>query len=212
VEDVSGLFGISFVLSYDNVDFIEPLSAEAEPGGFLGSDVIFYSQVDKQADVIAVGISRKSGQTDVSGSGTVVRVKLKATKAIENLMNITFMFTDITANNSSGEPVNIIQLVVVGVKDSGPAVFSLSQNHPNPFNPETSIGYTIGASSLVKLDIYNVSGQLVRTLVDGYQEQGRHTAVWDGRDESGKKVSAGVYLYRLRAGGFIETKKMMLLQ
>jgi hypothetical protein len=100
----------------------------------------------------------------------------------------------------------------VGVKDSGPAVFSLSPNYPNPFNPETSIGYSIGESGIVRLDIVNISGQLVRTLVDGAQSQGRHTVVWDGRDGGGKRVSAGVYLYRLRAGGFIETKKMMLLQ
>jgi hypothetical protein len=100
----------------------------------------------------------------------------------------------------------------VGVNDSGPAVFSLSPNYPNPFNPETSIGYTIVESGVVRLDIVNISGQLVRTLVDGAQSQGRHTVVWDGRDGSGKRVSAGVYLYRLRAGGFIETKKMMLLQ
>jgi hypothetical protein len=108
--------------------------------------------------------------------------------------------------------VNIIQLVVVGVKDSSPAVISLDQNHPNPFNPETSIGYTIGASSLVKLDIYNVSGQFVRTLVDGYQAQGCHTAVWDGRDGSGRQVSAGVYLYRLKAGNFVQARKMVLMQ
>ena len=109
----------------------------------------------------------------------------------------------------------VLQGVTIGtdkVDETAPIVFSLAQNYPNPFNPSTSISYTLGASGIVYLDIYNISGQLVRTLVNSYKIQGRYTVVWDGFDEDGKNVSAGLYLYRLSAGTFVQTRKMVLKQ
>jgi len=94
-----------------------------------------------------------------------------------------------------------------------PIANSLRQNYPNPFNPETTISYDLNGESIVILTIYDLSGQIIRTLVnDQAMSAGQYKSVWDGRDESGAKVASGVYFYQLRAGEFIANKKMTLLQ
>ncbi|MEW5924139.1 MAG: T9SS type A sorting domain-containing protein [Candidatus Zixiibacteriota bacterium] len=93
-----------------------------------------------------------------------------------------------------------------------PDKFVLSQNYPNPFNPDTRIDYYIPTSQHVTLDIINTNGRLVRTLVDNYQESGWHYVEWDATDENDNKVATGVYLYRIKAGDFSETKKMSFVK
>jgi formylglycine-generating enzyme required for sulfatase activity len=99
----------------------------------------------------------------------------------------------------------------VGVAEESPLPFSLGQNYPNPFNPSTTIPFTLDVSGHVTLTIYNIMGQTVRTLVDSYLPADSHNALWDGRDTAGKGVSAGVYLYRIVAGGHSQSRKMLLL-
>ena len=94
-----------------------------------------------------------------------------------------------------------------------PMVNELRQNYPNPFNPETTISYDLSTESIVTLTIYDLSGQVIRTLVnDQAMSAGHYNTIWDGRDESGVKVASGVYFYQLRAGEFIAKNKMTLLQ
>ena len=93
-----------------------------------------------------------------------------------------------------------------------PQGFELHQNHPNPFNPETQLTYSLPQEASVRLVIYNVLGQQVRVLVDGCQSAGANSVTWDGRDENGTKVSSGIYFYRLQAGEFVQTKKMSLIK
>jgi flagellar hook assembly protein FlgD len=90
--------------------------------------------------------------------------------------------------------------------------FSLEQNHPNPFNPTTTIGFSLPEATQVELDIYDVSGRRVRTLVDGRREAKRYAVEWDGRDDGGTRVASGIYFYRIVAGRHVETKKMVLLK
>jgi FlgD Ig-like domain len=92
------------------------------------------------------------------------------------------------------------------------ADITLEQNVPNPFNPETTIRFSLPAGERVALAVYSTNGALVRTLVDGVQPAGSHDVTWDGRDASGRPVSSGVYFYRLSAGKFNETRKMVLLK
>jgi hypothetical protein len=97
--------------------------------------------------------------------------------------------------------------------DSMVPVFSLAQNHPNPFNPSTSILFSVSdATQPTSLRIYNAKGQLVRTLHDGLMDVGEHTLVWDGKDESSSGVSSGIYLYRLVNGSRSQTRRMMLMK
>ena len=103
---------------------------------------------------------------------------------------------------------------VDGSRPSGelPTSYGLSQNYPNPFNPSTTFEYALPTASHVELSIFNVLGQRVITLVDGRQEAGYHYPTWNGTSESGSEVASGIYFYRLTAGDFVTTKKMMLLK
>jgi hypothetical protein len=89
---------------------------------------------------------------------------------------------------------------------------SVSQNSPNPFNPSTTIRFTVPEQGHVALNVYDAGGRLVRTLVDGVRASGTHDATWDGRDDNGAAVGSGVYFYRFTAGKFSESKKMVLLK
>jgi subtilisin family serine protease len=96
--------------------------------------------------------------------------------------------------------------------DNGVRVFSMSQNAPNPFGRSTGITYALPRDSYVLLRVYNVAGRLVRTLVDGEQPAGTWSVAWDGADDEGHGVSAGVYFYRFEAGGKTIAKRMVLIQ
>jgi hypothetical protein len=93
-----------------------------------------------------------------------------------------------------------------------PYHFELSHNYPNPFNPITTIKYSLPNRSHVTIEVYNALGQKVRTLVNREESAGSYTITWDGTNASGKSVSTGVYLYRFQAGNHIESKKMLLLR
>ncbi|HLG93878.1 MAG TPA: M6 family metalloprotease domain-containing protein, partial [candidate division Zixibacteria bacterium] len=93
-----------------------------------------------------------------------------------------------------------------------PKKFQLSQNYPNPFNPATVIAYTLEKSGPVELEIFNLLGEKIKTLVSAHQGAGLHRESWDGTDEKGRSVSSGLYLYRLRLEKSAETKKMTLVR
>ncbi len=92
------------------------------------------------------------------------------------------------------------------------AVTELESNYPNPFNPTTNITYSIKDAGNVTLGIYNLKGQLVKTLVNEVIETGKHTATWNGTDNTNKPVSSGVYFYKLKSGSYTSTRKMILLK
>ena len=99
--------------------------------------------------------------------------------------------------------------------DEAPAAisgFRLQQNYPNPFNPSTSIPYSIEHIGQVELHIYDLLGRKIRTLLRGSQSAGEHSAVWDGKDDFGKQVASGHYLYQLKAGELLSTRRMILLK
>ena len=93
-----------------------------------------------------------------------------------------------------------------------PAASHLGLNYPNPFNPRTVIPFDVAFETSVQLRVFNLLGQPVRTLMDGPLAPGSHRAAWDGRDDRGRPVSAGVYLYRLRAGAWTATGRMVKLE
>ncbi|MDO9172776.1 MAG: FlgD immunoglobulin-like domain containing protein, partial [bacterium] len=93
-----------------------------------------------------------------------------------------------------------------------PATTALVGIHPNPFNPQTQIQYELAREGAVRLEIYDLQGTLVRTLVEGSRAAGRHDETWDGRDNAGGQVASGVYMARLAAGGMQQMQKMVLLK
>ncbi len=99
--------------------------------------------------------------------------------------------------------------------DEAPSVsqaISLDQNFPNPFNPETTIGFSVPSDMNAELAVYNVRGQKIKTLFDGRAQKGNNSVTWNGTDESGKNVSSGVYFYRLNADSKVMTQKMVLMK
>lgn len=105
--------------------------------------------------------------------------------------------------------------IVLSVENSKPGLpqdYSLGQNYPNPFNPTTQIQFQVAQQTDVKLAIFNLLGQKVRTLVASNYQPGFYNVTWDGRDNQGNLRSSGVYIYQLRAGNFLETRRMVLLK
>ena len=93
-----------------------------------------------------------------------------------------------------------------------PDAFALSQNYPNPFNPSTNIRFSLPTEQRVKLQVFDVTGSLVKTILDEAISAGNREAAWDGTNTAGAKVASGMYLYRIQAGNFTAVKKMVMLK
>ena len=100
----------------------------------------------------------------------------------------------------------------VALMEVAPVSDELLSNYPNPFNPTTTMRYQVRHSGPVKLVLYNVLGQVIRTLVNEHQSSGAQQVVWDGRDEQGRQLVSGVYVYRLEMPSYVEVRKMTLLK
>ena len=94
----------------------------------------------------------------------------------------------------------------------GPSRFELQQGYPNPFNPTTTIRYTLAQESAAQITVFDILGQRVRTLAAGRHAAGQHQVQWQGDDDSGHRVAPGVYLYRLETEDEITTRRMVLLK
>ena len=116
---------------------------------------------------------------------------------------------DIWANVLSWEETTGIRS---GYKTRAAQSIMLGQNYPNPFNPLTAIHYQLSAAGEVNLSIFNINGQLVRTLVRRLRPAGKHTVQWNGRDDAGRIVSSGLYIYRLSSGDQVKHKRLLLMK
>jgi len=87
----------------------------------------------------------------------------------------------------------------------------LYQSYPNPFNPVTTISFSLTAREKVQLEVFNSLGQKVKTLISREMPAGKHTVIWDARNDAGNPLGSGVYFYQISAGGFVQTRKMILL-
>lgn len=93
-----------------------------------------------------------------------------------------------------------------------PNNFNLSQNYPNPFNPITTFRYSLPQSENVKVLIFNLNGELIAEVVNQFQNAGTYEVVWNGKNNSGQQVASGTYIYKVQAGNYSESKKMILLK
>jgi hypothetical protein len=167
----------------------------------LGSRVsdmsLIYSDVDGELKILISsfrkGAVMASGETDLvvsplAGSGSI---QLTTAELVEYF----------------GDPIDVT------LRNAAlPLAFALYQNHPNPFNPTTVVSFSLPSPTAVLLEVYNISGQKVTTLFDGSLGTGTHDVQWDGRADDGTIAASGIYFYRLKAGDFTETKKMILLK
>lgn len=210
LANVAALVGYGFALNYetDKFEFVSVAPADEDLLKSTGGETLFHHIVSDGQVTVANGLYNG---TAVSGGGDVVRFVFRVLREFED--NARFEIAD-------GLVFDPSQLqnpaVVAGVLElqSTPREFALHQNFPNPFNPDTTIKYDLAESADVTLQIYNVLGQVVRTLVASEaQNAGRYQIRWNGMDDRGVPVSSGIYFYQISADGkFSDVRKLMLLK
>jgi len=133
--------------------------------------------------------------------------------AIEWDVSVTDGIAEVLAENGPlTVGVNASDAVLSINEELLPEVYALHQNYPNPFNPITTLRYDLPENSIVRITIYNIQGREIKVLVNQYQEAGYKSVRWNATNDYGKPVSAGMYFYKIRAGEFVQTKKMVLLK
>lgn len=130
------------------------------------------------------------------GNGIVIGIKAVYVLGESEIVEVTFDW--------EGTPY--------GDNNTVPVITALQGNYPNPFNPTTKINFSLKEAGKVNLEIYNLKGQKVKTLMNKNMDADNHSVIWSGEDNSGKKVSSGIYLYRMKSKGYSETKKMILIK
>jgi endo-1,4-beta-xylanase len=133
------------------------------------------------------------------------KAQASLTYHVTNLINALSEMADHVVANRVGE------LQAANISDV-PTKFAIAQNYPNPFNPTTTIQYQVPTDVQVTLTVYNMLGQGVRTLVDQHQSAGYYSVIWDGKNNIGADLGSGMYIYRIKAGSFVEVKTMMFVK
>lgn len=155
--------------------------------------------------VFRVGLVDLSGKNTIAaGDGPILTLEYKGDKSDLGLTSAVICDPEAKTLN--------VKIVTEGKGSTLPTEYSLNQNHPNPFNPSTDISFAMPKSSEVRVEVINMLGQSVKTLVSGFQATGTHKVTWDGTDAKGVTVSSGVYFYRMVSGEFTDTKKMVLMK
>ncbi len=210
LANVAALVGYGFALNYENdkFEFVSVAPADEDLLKSTGGETLFHHVVADGQVTVANGLFNG---TAISGGGDAVRFVFRVLREFED--NARFEI----ANGLVFDPSQLQNpAVVAGVLElqSTPREFALHQNFPNPFNPDTTIKYDLAESADVTLQIYNVLGQVVRTLVASEaQNAGRYQIRWNGMDDRGVSVSSGIYFYQISADGmFSDVRKLMLLK
>ena len=193
--------GLTAELEFDGLEFLS-----ARLGDEMSSpmaDVFFWSNATSrgvQVDAAVLG-------TDVTigGSGDVV---LFTFQVLDDTYSVDFASAELRGAANEDLTAELEGLSSEGV----PVAFKLVQNAPNPFNPVTKVAYHVPSASRVTIRVFDVTGRLVTTLVDGVVEPGRHAAVWNGRNDAGESVGSGVYFCTMEAPDFHDSRKMTLLK
>jgi len=181
------------------VDTSDSSIFDESDGYFTIQNSLDWLQLDSMSGNLAVG------ETDD------IHVTFDATDLVEGSYE-----AEIRVVNNAGASVSVPVMLIVNESGTGvenvPARVFLARNHPNPFNPKTSIRFGLPEAGSVRLAVYDMSGRLVRVLVSGELSTGTHELIWDGRDDAGEQVSSGIYFARLRAGDIRLNRKMVLLK
>jgi hypothetical protein len=165
---------------------------------------------NKTEGILTVAVINLDGRSIASGSGAILTIPVEA---LNGKFDGTGEISLLNASFDEGVQASLSK-EVLSPKATLPKAYALGQNFPNPFNPSTTIAYDIpeGKEVQVRLNIYNIRGQLVRTLVNENKSEGSYQIQWDGTNNHGQSVSSGVYLYRIQAGDFNQTRKMVILK
>ena len=124
-----------------------------------------------------------------------------------NLVNSTLRRANLQGVDMTGAT-----LVKADLSGLVPATYQLSQNYPNPFNPETTLRYALPRDEKVQLKVFNIRGQLVKTLVNEDVKAGHHSVIWKGRDDADQMVASGIYFVQMQAGDYRQARKLVLIK
>jgi hypothetical protein len=201
--------------SLNNLIPLTPSSVAAKSNA-QGITLTWDPPTQRDNDVVQYAIYRGTS-ANFAPTSPLTMVKLATTYLDASTSLGTTYYYRIGAIDNAGnvsDLSNVISLRATDVeKVAGlPTDYNLEQNYPNPFNPSTQIGFSLPAASYVKVGIYNVSGELVRTLVNDEMVAGVYRLTWNATDNEGRNVSSGVYIYRIQAEKFVTSKKMLLLK
>ena len=204
LQDFVELQGYGLGVSYDP-QVLTYVGARVE-NGILGAGDFAEGQL----------VSRKDGLLSLAAFGDVATEgDLGLSLVFRSLREIEDSYIDIVdAEVRDGNyGLNTLATPVSVRIQTRPEVYALRNNYPNPFNPETTLKYDLPDAGDVKLEVYNMLGQVVRTLVNEHQTAGRYAIQWDATNEHGQNMSSGIYFYRVQVGGeFTDVKKMLLLK
>ena len=204
LSEMTQVKGYGFTVSFDPQQY-EFVKAEQGADNLFGSAAPLFLTSSKEPGQVMIANASVTAQSGISGNGGA------AVLTFRKLGNATgtFRLSNLLLLDAAGgvNPIRDVQAL-----DMKPREFGLDQNYPNPFNPTTQIAYRLPEDSRVRLVVYNILGQQVRTLVNGLVPAGAYSIAWDGRDEVGRQTASGIYLYRLDAGKFSAIKRMTLLK
>ena len=209
MANAKALQGYGLTLNYDatKFEFIEAAPAEEDLLKSDGAETpLFLHQAEEGAVLLANAIVDGS---PVNGEGSVLSLTFKVLGEFEDDARFDIANAIVFDGSNNANPVVVLGSLEV---QTTPTEFALLQNYPNPFNPETTIKYNLAEGAGVNLRIYNIVGQVVKTLVSERQSAGRYQVRWDGTDNRGSAVSSGIYFYQVAAGKFRDVKRLMLLK
>ena len=128
--------------------------------------------------------------------------------------NPNLQLMEIDTRDQSNQPVPVTTTAATPVQEGGdlPTVSVLHPNYPNPFNPMTTIAFDLATAGKVRIDIFSLDGRRVRTLVEGAYAAGRHLEAWNGRDQAGRSVPSGTYLFTLEGPNIKQSRRMLLIK
>jgi len=198
-------FGLRFIYPNDKLTYLTVADS-----GTLTENWLFVGGQENTPGEITIGGAHT---TPTTSAGVLIKVMFTTDTPGADSLRLRDFVDDIRTATTTDGALNSVPSDVRSDILS-PTGFSLFQNYPNPFNPETRIRFDIpnlpGEKVRVQLAIYNLFGQLLRTLVNGERAPGAHEVSWDGRSDAGHVVPSGAYFYTVRVGEFRETKKMLL--
>lgn len=206
-RDWSNILGASFELDYPS----ELMDVEEiERTGWMGEDPIVHTEWKKQSGTIQMGISRKSGDGPKNNSGILAEVIYKAEEESKSDVAGEIRLRKVLLSTGNAGYVRITDIKTTAVQRSEsdvPEEYALEKNYPNPFNPSTTIRFSLPEKSKVELTVFNVLGKQVASPVDKTMQAGRHQVTFNA---SG--LSSGIYIYKIEAGHFSKIRKMVVVK
>ncbi len=180
------------------------VTAQVSGGALVAAQVAPMFLANADSDTLDIALAVLGGGAALAGNGELLVITLS--EAVDLAQPV------VTARATDNTDLPTAFAQVSGVPGAGVVAFGLDQNSPNPFNPQTTIRFSLPEGGRTRLAVFDIRGRLVTKLVDGDLPAGAHAVVWDGRDGRGAPMGSGVYLYRLEARGQVTSRRMTLVK